>query len=174
MDLIKRLICKHSSLYILLFSSICMQTGNAVGAEDEQYYRVENGKVDPDTFFGWSIFHDTCVTCHGVGGSGSEIAPDLTERIKYYTPDNFRIRVLNRYLIILPASDVGTENVGAVRDAFLAEIAKEEQQDPGGMNMPKWEANPVVKARIMNIYNYLKARSDGVLGPEHPGVLKDR
>jgi len=165
----------RSALFLisLLIYAVGSQANDATGTKDEGYYRVEDGKVDQDTFLGWNIFHNTCVTCHGVGGSGTDIAPDLTESIKKYTPEKFRIRVLNRYLVTLSADEVRAENLGAVRDAFLAEVAKKELQDPGAMNMPQWESNPVVKARIMNIYGYLKARSDGVLGPEHPEVLKD-
>lgn len=138
-----------------------------------EYYHVENGKVDPGTFLGWSMYHNTCVACHGVDGSGSDTAPDLTKSLNKYSFEKFRQWVLKRYLVSLPADAVSAENESIVRDAMLAEIAKEESKEPGAIDMPKWGANPVVKSRIRNIYSYLKARADGVLGPGRPEILKE-
>lgn len=166
----------HSYFLFFIISLLAFNSpafaNEAEGAETE-YYRVENGNVDPGTFLGWSMYHDTCVTCHGVGGSGSEIAPDLTKSIEKYSFKKFQNWVLKRYLVTLPADAVSAENTTLVRDAMLAEIAKAESKEPGTIDMPKWGANPVVKSRIRNIYSYLKARADGVLGPDRPGVLKE-
>ena len=158
------------SFIVLLLSFNSAIFASEAGSFETEYYRVENGKVDPGTFLGWSLYNDTCVACHGVGGSGSEIAPDLTKSLEKYPLEQFQIWVLKRYLVTLPADAVSAENTSLVRDAMLAEIAKEESKDPEAIDMPKWDANPVVKTRIRNIYSYLKARADGVLGPDRPGV----
>lgn len=169
-----KLFC-NSILIILLsvYFNISAVFANEETATKTEYYQVENGKVDPGTFLGWSMYHDTCVACHGVDGTGSDIAPDLTKSINKYSFEKFQEWVLKRYLVSLPADSVSAENETIVRDAMLAQIAKEESRQPGTIDMPKWDANPVVKSRIRNIYSYLKARADGVLGPGRPEILKD-
>jgi len=62
-----------------------------------EYYWVKDGKVDASTFIGWSLFHNTCVGCHGVGGIGTELAPDLTQSISGLSPAEFTTKVFHRY-----------------------------------------------------------------------------
>lgn len=57
---------------------------------------------------------------------------------------------------------------------MFEEILKQEQRDRGELaNMPPWDNNPVIKENVHNIYRYLKARSDNVIGPNKPGLLKE-
>lgn len=134
-------------------------------------YQVRDGKVDARTFLGWSAFHDTCVNCHGQGGVGSAMAPNLVTRIADYTPASFEERVLSRYLLPVTPQDMASESGSSVRDIFLAQIQRSRSAADAGVDMPKWETNPVVRERIDAIYTYLKARADGALGPERPSPL---
>jgi Cytochrome c len=142
-------------------------------APDSPYYRVEDGKVDAATFVGWRLFHDTCVACHGVDATGTDRAPDLRVSIQRLSPGEFRILVLQRYLAGLPEDEMQSESGDMVRNAFLEEIMQQDSGQPAAVDMPNWEANPIVRDRIMALYAYLKARADGVLAPGHPGLLRD-
>jgi len=122
-----------------------------------EYYWIEDGKVDASTFIGWSLFHNTCVSCHGVGGVGSELAPDLTKSLSRLSLVEFTTKVFHRYSI-----SVGDRT--DMINAIMAEVRKDEKRDSGELErMPQWKYNPIVKAHILNIYGYLKARHDGVI-----------
>ena len=115
------------------------------------------------------MYHNTCVGCHGVGGVGSEIAPDLTERVKILSSEQFRLKVLHTTIVRFTADDWRN-----MEDAMFEEIVKQQQRDKGELaTMPRWEYNPTVKEYVQNIYRYLKARADGVIGPGKPGLLKE-
>lgn len=136
---------------------------------NKEYYHVMDGKVDPATFIGWNVFHHVCVGCHGVGAVGSELAPDLTRSINKLSPDQFNIKVLHKYAVRFT-----TDDWRDIEQAMFEEILKQEQRDSGELtNMPRWENNPVVRENVQNIYRYLKARSDGVIGPGKPEILKE-
>jgi hypothetical protein len=38
----------------------------------------------------------------------------------------------------------------------------------GDVTMPAWEDEPSIKANILDLYAYLRARADGTLGPGRP------
>lgn len=130
-------------------------------------------KVDAETFIGWKLYHDSCVTCHGVGGVGTKLGPDLTESLKRLSAKEFELKVLNRYLLEVPSEEAMSESRSAVRDAFIREINKSELADAAGMPMPEWKHNPIVKENINYIYRYLKARSLGIIGPGRPEIVKE-
>jgi mono/diheme cytochrome c family protein len=162
---IKLVIKKIELIFFVLLISIANQPILAGGDDSMEkttdYYRVLDGKVDSATFVGWSVFHHACVGCHGVGGVGSEIAPDLTESIIQLSPEEFRIKVLHQYAI-------------KFEQAMFEEIQKQELRDRGELaTMPHWENNPIIKENVQNIYRYLKARSDGAIGPGKPKILKE-
>ena len=130
-----------------------------------EYYWVVDGKVDASTFIGWSLFTNTCVGCHGVGGTGTELAPDLTESIAKLSPVEFTTKVFHRYS--MPVGD-RTD----MTNAIMAEVRKDQKRDSGELEkMPQWKNNPLVKAHVLNIYGYLKARHDGVIGPDRPELM---
>lgn len=61
-----------------------------------------------------------------------------------------------------------------MEQALFEEITKQERRDTGELaTMPRWKHNPAVKAHVYNIYRYLKARADGVIGADKPGILKE-
>ena len=130
-----------------------------------EYYHVEDGKVDTPTFIGWSLYHDACIVCHGVGGTGTEIAPDLTSNIGKLSPAEFRTKVLHRFSISV------SDRTNMI-NSIMAEVEKDRLRESGELeNMPRWEENPLIKAHILNIYGYLKARHDGVLDEGKPDLI---
>lgn len=140
----------------------------ALANDHSELYQAKDGKVDSATFVGWKVFHHTCVGCHGVGAVGSEIAPNLTEMINRYSPEQFRLKVLHTTIVRFTADDWLN-----MEESMYKEIAKQESRDKGELEkMPRWKYNPTVTAYVTNIYRYLKARADGVIGPDKPGILK--
>ena len=57
-------------------------------------YRVVGGKVDRGTFTGWRVFHTACYGCHGVDAVGTDLAPNLVERVKTMTPRAFATKAM--------------------------------------------------------------------------------
>ncbi len=135
-------------------------------------HRVVDGKVDEGTFLGWKIFHSTCYSCHGLDALGTDVAPNLLDRVKLMTPREFAIKVLTRYRIVVPATEGQSEQ--ALREEILEEVRKQERGRRGEITMPAWETNTTVNPHILDLYAYLSARADGVLGPGRPKLLKSK
>jgi hypothetical protein len=157
--------------FVLIFNSQSVLAENEKGQikSKTEYYRVVNGKVDADTFIGYNAYHHACVACHGVGGEGSDQAPDLTASLEYLNPTQFKIKVLHKFAMKFSVDD--RKNM---EQAMFTEIRKQQYRDQGELaNMPRWENNPIINQNIQNIYRYLKARSDGVIDEDKPGLLKD-
>ena len=51
-------------------------------ADAKTPYEVKDGKLDPHAYQGWLRFALNCQVCHGAGGVGSAIAPDLAQKVK--------------------------------------------------------------------------------------------
>jgi methanol metabolism-related c-type cytochrome len=113
----------------------------ARSADAEKPYVVKDGKVDQHTYNGWRRYTESCLRCHGPDGAGSSYAPDLTESLKHMSEDEFKEIVIN-----------GRKNVNTASENIMP---------------PFGEAEDVV-TYLDDIYAYLKARSDGVLGRGRP------
>jgi methanol metabolism-related c-type cytochrome len=114
-----------------------------VGAQDdeEKPYTITDGKVDQATYNGWRRYHASCHTCHGPDGLGSSYAPNLVESLKVISYDEFAEVVIN-----------GRQNVNT-----------------GQQNvMPAFGEVMDVATYLDDIYAYLEARADGVLGRGRP------
>ncbi len=131
-------------------------------------YRIVQGKVDRGTYTGWRLFHTTCYGCHGVDAVGTDLAPNLVERIKTLTPRAFAAKVLTSYRIVLPANDANAEDRAAVREAMIEEIMRRDRRARGQISMPAWQADPKVNPHVLDLFAYLSARADGKLGPGKP------
>jgi hypothetical protein len=131
-------------------------------------YRVVGGQVDPGTYTGWRLFHTTCYGCHGVGGGGTDLAPNLLERVKTLTPRGFATKVLTSYRIVLPQTDANGSDASAVREAMIEDIMRRRRNGRGQVVMPAWQADPTVSPHVLDLYAYLSARADGALGPGEP------
>lgn len=111
----------------------------AVAQEEEQFYSIEDGKVDQGTYNGWRRYHASCHTCHGPDGLGSSYAPSLVDSPMSY--EDFAEVVIN-----------GRENVTTSQQSV----------------MPAFGTVMDVATYIDDIYAYIQARADGVLGRGRP------
>jgi mono/diheme cytochrome c family protein len=141
----------------------------AIAGGDSGNFQVKDGKVDPATFIGYTTYHSVCVSCHGVGGVGTEVAPDLTSEIMdHLSQEQFRLKVMHRTIVRFTTDDWLN-----MEESMYNEIAKQGSREKGALeSMPRWQHNPMVTKNVDNIYRYLKARAAGAIGPDKPGVLK--
>ncbi|MFK7859909.1 MAG: c-type cytochrome [Granulosicoccus sp.] len=108
-------------------------------------YTVQDGKVDKATFNGYRRYHGTCHACHGQDANGGSFAPSLVESLKSLGYDEFKKVILE-----------GRQVTNAA----------------GGVNaMPAFANDKNVTKHLDDIYRYLAARSDGVLGGGRPEKL---
>ncbi len=114
-------------------------------------------------YAGWKVFHQNCYGCHGVDATGTDIAPNLVERIGNISPEEFATKVLTRYRIV-----AGADDLSGMREAMMKEVREYERGQAGELVMPAWEGKESVRPHILDLYDYLKARADGWLGPGEP------
>ncbi len=108
--------------------------------EDKPYNMVD-GKVDMPTYNGYRRYDNACMRCHGPDGAGSSYAPSLVDSLKQIDYEKFVKTV------IYGKKDVSTS-----------------QQ----LVMPAFGEVEDVVNYLDDIYTYLKARSDGVVGRGRP------
>jgi hypothetical protein len=154
---------------IVAGGSIFSVHGQQLSAPSEKPYRIIDGKVDEATFRGWRAYHSACHTCHGVDGTGTSIAPNLVARVKDLSANDFTIKVLTSYRIVLQSGDTVADDATAIRQAIAEEVSKRGNRE---LNMPAWEGDPKVRPRLLDLYAYLRARADGALGPGRPEQLQ--
>ncbi|NJO36379.1 MAG: hypothetical protein HC871_00675 [Rhizobiales bacterium] len=123
--------------------------GSAAGAEEEVDWEVKpydyvDGKVDFGTYNGFRRYHSSCHVCHGPDGLGSTYAPPLIESIPRIGYDGYLEAVVN-----------GIQNVNTAKQSV----------------MPSFGEDPNVMNYVDDIYAYLKARADGVIGRGRPERL---
>ena len=117
--------------------------GEEVDWEDKPYEYVD-GKVDFGTYNGFRRYHSSCHVCHGPDGLGSTYAPPLIESISHIGYEGYLEAVVN-----------GIENVTTSEQSV----------------MPSFGEDPNVMNYVDDIYAYLKARADGVIGRGRPDRL---
>ncbi len=117
-----------------------------ISAQDEPAYTVVEGQVGKRTFNGYRRFHGICHTCHGPDALGSTIGPSLVDSLKNITYAEFKDVVLN------------------------GRTATNAQGQPSVMLA--FSNNADIVKYLDDIYMYVKARSDGVLGPGRPQKIK--
>jgi methanol metabolism-related c-type cytochrome len=109
--------------------------------DEEKPYSIVDGKVDQGTYNGWRRYHASCHTCHGPDGLGSSYAPNLVESLKVISYEEFAEVVIN-----------GRQNVTTSQQSV----------------MPAFGMVADVALYLDDIYAYLEARADGVLGRGRP------
>lgn len=115
-------------------------------ANGKQPYKVKCGEDGPPcrvghkTYLGWRAFAGFCERCHGPGGVGSALGPNLIERI--------------------PGKPID-------RQRFMR-VVKEGWDGPMKGIMPAFGQNPNVTDRLDELWRYLQARVDGKIGPGRP------
>lgn len=125
-----------------------VENGKYFDAEgNPTYYITEDGTVDWYTYSGFRRYHSECHVCHGPEGLGSSYAPNLTESLKRLDHQQFLEVVVN-----------GRKVIGSGKESV----------------MPAFGDNLNVMCYIDDIYDYLKARSDGVLDRGRPAKRADK
>ncbi len=104
----------------------------------EKPYYFEKGRVDFGTYNGFRRYHADCHVCHGPAGLGSSYAPALL--------DSMKTMEWSDYVNVIVQGRQGLDN----------------------KVMPSFAGNPNVLTHVADIYAYLKARADGVIGPNRP------
>ncbi|HEX7968319.1 MAG TPA: cytochrome c [Stellaceae bacterium] len=125
---------------LCLFSFVGVETATRA-ADEQKPYVVKDGKVDQHAYNGWRRYTESCLRCHGPDGSGSSYAPDLTESLKHMSEEDFKDVVIN-----------GRKNVTTSSENVMPAFGEVED----------------VVSYLDDIYAYLKARSDGVVGRGRP------
>ena len=122
----------------------------AVKDEDGKYfdkqgnptYKIQpDGTVDWYTYSGYVQYNGQCIQCHGPDGGGSSFAPALTDVLKTMSYNDF-----------LGVVAGGMKTVNTANDLV----------------MPAFGTNKNVMCVIDDIFVYLRARSDGAIGPVRP------
>ncbi len=135
---------------LLVAAAIGLATGMAPVAQGQQPapkpYTIVNGKVDKKTYNGWRRYTESCMRCHGPDGAGSSYAPDLVDSAKHMTQDQFDEIVVN-----------GRTNVNTAAENV----------------MPPFGTVEDVMDYLDDIWAYLKARADGVIGRGRPPRIGD-
>lgn len=126
---------------LLAAAAVALCAGDAVAADAEKPYVVEDGVVDWYTFSGFRRYHSECHVCHGPDGLGSTFAPALLESMRTMAYEDYLDVVVN-----------GREKVGAAQQS----------------KMPGFADNLNVMCFVDDIFAYLKARADGALGRGRP------
>ena len=134
------------------------QEEDAAGEEapwEEHPYILKDGQVDFGTYNGYRRYEAYCLRCHGPDGAGSSYAPALVESLTRLNYEQFLETVV-----------YGRKNVSASQQSV----------------MPAFGEAVDVMENIDDIYAYLTARADGVVGrgrpdrlpPEEDPVFKER
>jgi methanol metabolism-related c-type cytochrome len=113
-------------------------------AWEDKPYTVVDGKVDFGTYDGYRRYEAYCLRCHGPDGAGSSYAPALVESLQDLSYEEFLEIVV-----------YGRKNVSASQQSV----------------MPAFGEAVDVMENIDDIYSYLKARADGVVGRGRPERL---
>lgn len=155
----------------LLFLSNAGYLGAADAGPTPGTYRILNGKADWGTYAGWFTYHLSCHMCHGQDASGTNVAPDLRKSLKTMTPEQFANIVLGRYRILDAPADGPPD--AAVRKSIIDEVLQHRRGVRGQLAMPVWNSDPGMKPHILDLYAYLKARSDGAIGTGRPKTMDE-
>jgi hypothetical protein len=165
--------CKYvlTAVSVLVAGAVLMV--DVVHGAEPGSYRVVDGKVDRNTFYGWRTFHSGCHICHGQGAIGTDIAPSLLSRMQSMTAREFAERVLVRYRLGAQLEGASVEQRARAREEIIAEVTAKKRGKKGRISMPAWENDAEVNAHILDLYGYLSARADGMIGVQRPEVLPD-
>ena len=131
----------------------------AADTDDEKPYRIVAGKVDFGTYNGYRRYHNSCHRCHGPNAVGSSFAPSLIESLR-------KLDELQFFDIVTHGRIDGRIG-GADDDQPIASNSAAGERNV----MPAFYKDPNVMEYLDDIYAYVKARSDGAIGPGRPPRL---
>jgi mono/diheme cytochrome c family protein len=118
------------------------EADNALDEAGEPTYTVIDGRADPATIMGYTVYTGTCMPCHGPDGLGSSFAPSLIRAAERRTFEQFE------------------ETVRDGRSVLPGQV------------MPAFADDQRVMDNVDNIWRYLKARADGELGRGRPQPIE--
>ncbi len=147
------------SVALMLAVSAFVPAG-AAQEEEEKPYRIVGGKVDFGTYNGYRRYHNSCHRCHGPNAVGSSFAPSLMESLRELDQYQFLDIVINGRI------DGRIGNSDDIAKPSTSSSAAGEKNV-----MPSFGLDPNVAEYLDDLYAYIKARSDGVLGPGRPARL---
>jgi len=138
-----RAACIAMAMVLMTVTTPASAAGKGEDWEKKPYFMID-GKIDFGTYNGFRRYHSACHVCHGPDALGSSYAPSLLDSMK-----------------------------NTSYGMFLEIIAVGRTTDRGGTKfvMPGFGPNPDVIDNVDDIYSYLKARADGVLGRGRPERL---
>ena len=136
-------------------------------------YRISGGKVDRGTYLGWRLYHTACFGCHGIDSTGTDLAPNLVDRVKLMSPRAFVTKVLKSYRIVAPSNDPNADDSVASREAMVDEVMRAQPDGRSRIVMPAWEPDSKVEPRVLDLFAYLTARADGKPGPGRRSTIID-
>ena len=155
---------------------LALALAGPIGADDTTgpppgTYRITDGKVDWGTFAGWFTYQLSCQMCHGQDVADTGVAPDLRKSIRRMTAAQFANKVLARYRIFVIPGDSPPDK--ALRESIDEEVSQQRRGEYGRLQMPVWPEVQNMKPHILDLYAYLKARSDGAIGRGPPRTPDD-
>ncbi|MBV9740501.1 MAG: c-type cytochrome, methanol metabolism-related [Hyphomicrobiales bacterium] len=124
------------------------ENGKYVDAQGNPTFHVsDDGAWDWYTYSGYRRYHSDCHVCHGPNGDGSSYAPALKDSLQKLSYGDFVSTIAG-----------GRVNVTTSQNNV----------------MPSFGNNPNVMCYLDDIFVYLRARSDGALGPVRPEKKEDK
>ena len=144
-----------------LATAACLSIGgNGAQAADA------TGAGERSLFRGWVTYQIACSSCHGPDAVGIGMAPDLLARLRELSLPQFLQGVTTRYRVTLGLTESLFSD--SQRQSVLAEVGPRAAAGSGAAVMPSWQSDAVIRARVLDLHAYLKARSEGALGPGRP------
>jgi mono/diheme cytochrome c family protein len=125
---------------VLLLSLCSIQPASAQQLHD-QYHPVPRDTVAQGVYNGWKVFQLNCARCHGEEATGTSFAPNLL-------------------------NSVGKEGLVNTQELFVATVCSGRKEK----GMPGWCELGLEIPKMMDIYSYVRLRSDGKMGPGRPAV----
>jgi len=123
-------------------AAVKSQDGENFDKDGSPTYKVQtDGTVDWYTYSGYRRYHSECHVCHGPDGEGSTYAPALKNSLKRLSYSDFLGIVAG-----------GRKNVSTAQESV----------------MPAFGTNPNVMCYIDDMYVYLRARANEVIGRMRP------
>ena len=114
-----------------------------LGAQElrDEYHQAPRDTVTQQVYDGWKQYNLNCARCHGEDVLGTTIAPHLLLSLKPDGPIN-------------------------TKESFIQTVCAGRPEK----GMPSWCALGMEMPKIEQMYAYVKARSDGKMGPGRPAL----
>ena len=153
----KMRIARKTSVVVVMATSLLLST--FAGAQQADSGELAT-KAGSSIYAGWRLVQAKCATCHGPDAMGTARGPNILPRVEEMSERKFVNIVLRRY-----DWTIGSGEQELAGQALIEDVLTRRQ---GDVTMPAWEDEPSIKANILDLYAYLRARADGTLGSGRP------